>query len=112
VLVISHDLGLVRHYCDRIAVMYAGRIVEVGKKDELFAAPRHPYTQALINVIPSLNIRKNERLAEIEGTVPETGRETEGCIFCERCPKRMDICKTQAKEVLVSKTHFYRCNIE
>ena len=112
VLVISHDLGLVRHYCHRIIVMYAGRIVETGEKEELFNDPRHPYTKALISVMPSLNIKKDERLSEIPGHVPEAGRDIEGCVFQDRCPYRMESCAKKVKKVYVSDTHYYRCNLE
>ena len=69
VLMISHDFGLIKYYCERILVVYAGQIMEEADRDELFNNPKHPYTKALIKVIPSLNIKKNERLQEIKGNV-------------------------------------------
>lgn len=108
-IIISHDLGLVKYYCDRIIVMYAGRIVEMGEKNELFENPRHPYTKALISVIPSLNIKKDDRLSEIPGYVPEEGRDIKGCIFRDRCPYASDECAAEEEKRYVSKTHYYTC---
>lgn len=111
ILLISHDLGLVKYYCDRIIVMYAGQIVEAGNSVDLFENPRHPYTKSLIKVIPSLNIKKGERLSEIPGFVPDTGRSTEGCIFKDRCPYRFDLCETEVNEVMFDDKHYYKCNL-
>ena len=108
-IIISHDLGLVKYYCDRIIVMYAGRIVEMGNKNELFENPCHPYTKALISVIPSLNIKKEERLSEIPGYVPEDGRDMEGCIFRDRCEFASEECQNPEKKNFVSETHYHTC---
>lgn len=108
-IIISHDLGLVKYYCDRIIVMYAGRIVEMGGKKELFENPCHPYTKALISVIPSLNIKKEERLSEIPGYVPEDGRDMEGCIFRDRCEHASEECKNSEVKKYVSDTHYHTC---
>lgn len=113
ILLISHDLGLIKHYSHSIAVMYAGQIVESGYSKTVFSNPKHPYTQLLIKIIPSLKIRKNEPLAEIPGFVQEKGRDTNGCLFIKRCPKAMDICKEYVAEHIDDmQDHYYRCNLE
>lgn len=109
-LLISHDLGLVKHYCHSLAVMYAGQIVESGKTKEIFEAPKHPYTRLLIKIIPSLKIKKNEPLTEIHGFVQDKGREGRGCLFKNRCPEAMDICAVTVKEHK-DNGHYYRCNL-
>ncbi|MDH3301670.1 MAG: ABC transporter ATP-binding protein [Acidimicrobiia bacterium] len=91
VLYISHDLSLVRRVCDRIAVMYAGRIVEIGPADQLFARPKHPYTRGLLAAIPSLASRAGE-LEAIEGTVPELIDPEPGCRFADRCRHSTEMC--------------------
>lgn len=111
ILLISHDLALVKHYSKRIAVMYAGQIVESGLADDIFDSPKHPYTQSLMKIIPTFNMKKNERLAEIPGFVQETGRGNAGCIFKNRCPKVMNICSEQATEHNIEIEHYYKCNL-
>jgi len=96
-LFISHDLGIVRHLCDRVAVMYLGRIVEFAPVAQLFAAPRHPYTRALLRSVPNLRAAPRERLATIGGAVPHPGARPVGCPFHPRCPEVIDgRCTTQA----------------
>jgi len=113
ILLISHDLGLVKHYSHSLAVMYAGQIVESGYTNAVFSNPKHPYTQLLIKIIPSLKIKKNEPLTEIPGLISENGRDIEGCLFFNRCPKAMDICKEMVAEHVDDKNeHYYRCNLE
>ena len=113
ILLISHDLGLVKHYSHSLGVMYAGQIVESGYTNTVFNNPKHPYTQLLIKIIPSLKIKKNERLTEIPGFVKEKGRDAKGCLFFNRCPNAMDICKDNvAEHIDDSRDHYYRCNLE
>lgn len=113
ILLISHDLGLVKNYSHSLGVMYAGQIVESGYTNTVFSNPSHPYTRLLIKIIPTLKIRKNQPLVEIPGFVPEKGRAGDGCLFFNRCPKAMDICKTFVAEHMDDKMdHFYRCNLE
>ncbi len=111
ILLISHDLGLVRHYSNSLAVMYAGQIVESGHTGEVFNNPKHPYTQLLNKIIPSLNIKKNELLPEIPGYVQDSGRDTESCLFIKRCPHAMEICSKCAEEH-ESNGHYYKCNLK
>jgi oligopeptide/dipeptide ABC transporter ATP-binding protein len=95
VLLITHDLGVVAEVADRIAVMYTGKIVEESAVNELFARPRHPYTEGLLHSVPKLSasdVIKKERLATIEGTVPSPTQLPPGCHFAPRCPYRMPRC--------------------
>lgn len=94
-LFISHDLGVVEHISDRIAVMYLGRIVEYASVEELFIAPFHPYTQALLNEIPRLE-KRDVDFAALKGEIPSPLDPPMGCHFHPRCPHVMDICKNTA----------------
>ncbi len=101
VLMISHDLGLVANMCKRVAVMYAGRIVESQVADAIFARPSHPYTQGLIDSLPRLGERSRrgrQRLREITGVVPSIQAYPAGCRFNPRCPAVTDICRTNVPE--------------
>ena len=91
---ITHNLGIVARMCDAVAVMYAGRIVESGPVREIFNAPRHPYTRALIESIPRLG-ESNGRLTAIEGQPPDPASLPEGCAFHPRCPLRLEKCATE-----------------
>jgi len=95
VLLITHDLGVVAEVADRVAVMYTGRIVEESSVEELFARPKHPYTEGLLRSVPKLtaaDVVKKERLETIEGTVPSPTDLPPGCHFAPRCPHRMPRC--------------------
>ena len=95
VLLITHDLGVVAEVADRVAVMYTGRIVEESPVGELFARPKHPYTEGLLRSVPKLTeaeVKKVERLQTIEGTVPKPTNLPPGCHFAPRCPHRMPRC--------------------
>jgi oligopeptide/dipeptide ABC transporter ATP-binding protein len=94
ILLITHDLGVVNELSDRIAVMYAGRIVEEAPRTQLLSAPRHPYSQGLLRSIPSRAVR-GERLAEIPGVVPAPDAWPAGCRFSTRCPWVEDACRSQ-----------------
>jgi len=91
ILLITHDLGIVNELADRVAVMYAGRLVEVAERRELLSDPRHPYTQGLLRSIPAL-AESGERLPEIAGVVPTPDQWPAGCRFSTRCPKRFEPC--------------------
>lgn len=91
IIIITHDLGVVAQLADRIAVMYAGRIVETGTVEAIFNDPQHPYTQALIDSIPCLG-EQPKRLPTIEGAPPRPGRDVTGCSFYERCFCRVSVC--------------------
>jgi len=98
VLLITHDLGVVAEVADRVAVMYTGRIVEQSPVEELFARPKHPYTEGLLRSVPKLtaeHVAKAERLETIEGVVPSPTDLPTGCHFAPRCPHRMPRCTTE-----------------
>lgn len=91
VMYITHDMGVVAETCQRVMVMYAGRIVEIAGVVDLFTSPAHPYTQGLMQAMPKID-EKRDRLYNIEGSVPHFSQLPPGCAFMERCPFRMGIC--------------------
>lgn len=91
-LFISHDLSVIEHFCDKIAVMYLGRIVEMATRDELFNDPKHPYTKALMNAIPRVGHGKKKSIKSLTGEVPSPINPPSGCAFHPRCPKKIDRC--------------------
>ena len=92
VILVTHDFGIVAANADRVAVMYAGRIVEMGTTLQLFDNPAHPYTQALLRCLPDLDLRRRQ-LVEIEGQPPDLARLPPGCPFAPRCPRRQPVCE-------------------
>jgi peptide/nickel transport system ATP-binding protein len=93
-LFISHDLGVVRYLSDRIAVLYLGRVVELGPAETVFSGPQHPYTEALLSAVPDLEHSAKERI-RLEGEIPSAADPPSGCVFHTRCPRYLgDICKT------------------
>jgi oligopeptide/dipeptide ABC transporter ATP-binding protein len=99
VIIITHNLGVVARYVDRINVMYAGRIVERGKLDDIFEDPQHPYTKGLLASVPRLDRPKGSRLVPIDGMPPDLSALPEGCAFRERCTFAIDQCATDAPTV-------------
>lgn len=95
-LMISHDLSAVDHLADQIAVMYLGRIVEIGPRDDVFQRPSHPYTKALVEAIPRVGHGKRRRGRAIDGDVPSPLAPPPGCAFNPRCPKVQDRCRVEA----------------
>jgi peptide/nickel transport system ATP-binding protein len=105
---ITHDMTVAASLCDRIAVMYAGQIVEVGPTRALFDAPRHPYTQGLIATAIALQ-QKSDRLKEIAGELPSLSAPPPGCLFAPRCPQAMDRCRREAPPSFGAEPHLVRC---
>lgn len=112
ILLITHDFGVVSEMADRVAVMYAGKIVEKGKFKEIFSNSLHPYTYLLIKSIPGVKKKKKSRLETIEGMVPNPLKMPEGCRFHPRCPYRMDICFKEEPKMKTIDTHSYACWLE
>ena len=109
---VTHNLGIVARICDRVAVMYAGRIVEMGPVRRLFTRPAHPYSRALLESIPRLGARA-ARLTAIEGQPPDLARLPAGCAFAPRCPSVMDRCRVETPpETVVEAGHVTRCWLE
>ena len=108
ILMITHDLGVVAEFCERVLVMYAGRIVEQARVTELFETPRHPYTRGLIDAMPRLDSGKG-KLATIPGIVPSPGERSEGCHFAERCVNATGRCKEEEPPLNGAFAHKFAC---
>ena len=109
IIFITHDFGVIANMCHRVAVMYAGKIVETAKTSELFKNPKHPYTSALIDSVPRLD-RKDDRLYSIEGQPPSLMDLPPGCRFFPRCSEAKEVCREQQpREVIISDGHTVSC---
>ena len=93
IILITHDLGVVANLADRVAVMYAGKIVETGTAEDIFYRPKHPYTQALLKSLPTVETSREEKLVPIAGTPPDLFMPPKGCEFASRCEHCMKVCK-------------------
>lgn len=98
-LFISHDLSVIEYFCNRVAVMYLGRIVELGTRDELFQNPQHPYTKALLQAIPQVGAGKKTIKRSLSGEVPSPLNPPSGCAFHPRCSSRLDVCSMNVPEL-------------
>ena len=110
-LFVAHDLSVVRHISNRVAVMYVGRMVELAETTEIFERPRHPYTAALLSAVPEPDPRTRARRMVLQGEVANPASPPSGCYFHPRCPHAVDVCKTQAPAWQeVSHGHFVSCH--
>ncbi|MFG6340530.1 MAG: ABC transporter ATP-binding protein [Lachnospiraceae bacterium] len=110
IIMITHDLGVVASMCERIAVMYAGRIIEYGATDDIFYHPKHEYTKGLIRSIPRLDTKEHERLVPIEGTPVDMLNPPAGCPFAPRCDAAMQICLREMPPVTTfGDVHYTQC---
>ena len=110
-LFISHDLSVIEHICDRVAIMYLGQIVEIGDKDELFRNPQHPYTKALLSAIPKVGQRDRSDRIIIQGDVPSPVDPPEGCHFHTRCPYATEQCKHNPPMTAIGDNHWVACHL-
>jgi peptide/nickel transport system ATP-binding protein len=111
ILLITHDMGVVRETADRVGVMYAGKLVEEAPVEELFSRPAHPYTELLMRALPSQSNRKN-KLDTIEGLVPKATLQLDGCRFENRCPARLACCQNTApSDIAITASHTTACHL-
>lgn len=110
IILVTHDLGVVANFADRIQVMYAGSIIETGIKEEIFYNSQHPYTWALLNSVPSIDKKNKEELYSLGGTPPDLILPLQGCPFASRCEHAMEICKERRpEESCLSDSHKVSC---
>jgi peptide/nickel transport system ATP-binding protein len=109
---ISHDLGVVRYLSDRIAVLYLGRLMELGPAETVFSPPHHPYTEALLSAVPTIEGEQRERI-DLEGDIPSAANPPSGCVFHTRCQRKLgEICEIEEPPLAeVEPEHFLRCHI-
>jgi len=112
ILFISHDLAVISQIADHVAVMYAGNLVELGPKQSIFRTPAHPYTQGLLNAVPTLHTDRTRALRTIDGTVPPLHALPAGCPFEPRCALRVDACSRALPPLVeVAPGHRARCPV-
>ena len=107
-LLITHDLGVAASVCDRVAVIYAGRLAEVGRRDDILGRPRHPYTAGLLRAVPSFE-RDRVPLVPIEGMPPPPAEVLAGCAFAPRCPNALDKCPTERPPLVETESRLLAC---
>jgi oligopeptide/dipeptide ABC transporter ATP-binding protein len=111
-ILISHNLGVISHICDRVAVMYLGRVVESGPREALFFDPRHPYTEALLAAVPSPDPAARQRRAPLGGDIPSPANPPPGCAFHPRCPRAMPRCAVEApRPTTLAGGHVVACHL-
>lgn len=111
ILFISHDLGIVKHICNRILVMYLGNVMELAAKQTLYSQPLHPYTKALLSAVPvaNPNVEKSKTIQLLEGDLPSPLNPPKGCVFNTRCPQATDKCKASRPEITTVNSHLVSC---
>lgn len=110
-ILITHDLGVVAETCDRVAIVYAGEIVEIGTVEQVYLNTKHPYTKGLFDSIPKID-EDTEKLIPIEGQMPNMAKLPSGCYFHPRCKYCQEICKKEAPSVRGENGHTYRCHFD
>jgi peptide/nickel transport system ATP-binding protein len=110
---ISHDLGVVRYISDRIAVLYLGRVMEIGPAEDVFSGPHHPYTEALLSSVPSIDGQHAARV-KLEGEIPSAARPPGGCVFHTRCHRKIgEICESEVPaETVLAPGHKVKCHLK
>ena len=114
-LFISHDLGVVQHICDRVAVMYVGKLVEIADTEDLFTRPRHPYVEALLSAVPPSHPRRKPQRKILQGEVADPSQRPQGCAFHPRCPYASDLCRAEEPPLVNvaapgDRPHFAACH--
>ncbi len=108
-MLITHDMSVIKYLADRVAIMYLGEIVEIGKTESIFKYPKHPYTKALLSAVPQLSGNKGERII-LHGDLPSPAKLPTGCPFHTRCPKCFDKCPLHKPiDIKISNSHFVKC---
>ena len=111
-LFITHNISVVEYLAHEVAVMYLGRIVETGKVEEVLAGPKHPYTQALLSAVPSIEPKKQRTVIRLQGDIPSPSNPPDGCHFHPRCPQAMAVCRTRYPDATrISATHVACCHL-
>ena len=109
-LFISHDMGVVEYFCDRVAVMYLGKIVEIASSEEIYKRPCHPYTEALLNAVPGLELGKKKQRIKVLGDTPDPSTLSHGCSFYSRCPIKEKQCKEMEPALKeITSGHYVAC---
>ena len=109
---ITHDLGVVKHFCDRIVVMYLGNVCEIAESKDLFHNPMHPYTQSLLAVVPRMRVGEHSTEFVLEGDVPSAIHPPKGCPFHTRCSRCMEICSQEKPKPIENEPgHFVACHL-
>ena len=111
-IVVAHDLGVLEHFCDRIAVMFLGQVMELAGSQELFASPLHPYTKALLSALPVADPEISYKRQVLQGELPDPANPPVGCKFCTRCPLACELCRQVQPELReISPGHSVRCHL-
>ena len=109
-LFVSHDLAVVEHISDRVAIMYLGKIVEIAPSQNIYSKPRHPYTQALLSAIPIADPKSAMQRTILQGDIPSPANPPSGCTFRTRCPHVMKVCSQEIPEMIeVGEGHYTAC---